>query len=72
MPMENELATVLARMNAIDWSALQTVYGNAAPIPQQLTALFSDDHEVAMKASHDLWCALAHQRGQRRGGRGGW
>ncbi len=60
--MENELATVLAKMNAIDWSALQTVYGSAAPIPRQLTALFSDDHDVAMDASHDLWCALAHQR----------
>ena len=62
MPMENELATVLAKMNAIDWSALQTVYGSAESVPRQLTALFSDDHKVAMKASHDLWCALAHAR----------
>ena len=65
-----ELDRLLA---AVDWSRYETAYGNAAEdtphfqvdqipsVPNSLRALFSKDHEKAMKAASDLWAGLCHQ-----------
>lgn len=57
----------------LDWSRYETAYGNAAQdiphfqcghtpsVPSSLRALFSGDHEAAMKATSDLWAGLCHQ-----------
>lgn len=61
------------RISEIDWSQYETAYGNAAQdiphfqcghipsVPSSLRALFSGDHEAAMKAASDLWAGLCHQ-----------
>jgi hypothetical protein len=35
--------------------------GRWGSIAEQLTALASTDHAIAMQASHHLWCSLCHQ-----------
>ncbi len=53
---------VLAQqLDAIDWSEYDTAYGPATEVPDSLRKLLSDDHAMAMKASHKLWCGLCHQ-----------
>ena len=54
--MENE-----RRLNDIRWSEYKTAYGSAEIVETQLARLSSENLEVAMKASHDLWCGLCHQ-----------
>lgn len=61
------------KISAIDWSQYETAYGNAArdiphfqcghtpSVPSSLRALFSGDHDAAMKATSDLWAGLCHQ-----------
>ena len=61
------------RIAEIDWSQYETAYGNAAKdtphfqagqipsVPRSLWALFSGNHERAMKATSDLWAGLCHQ-----------
>lgn len=61
------------KISAIDWSQYETAYGNAAQdiphfqcghtpsVPSSLRALFSGDHDAAMKATSDLWAGLCHQ-----------
>lgn len=61
------------KISEINWSQYETAYGNAAQdiphfqcghtpsVPSSLRALFSGDHEAAMKATSDLWAGLCHQ-----------
>ena len=60
------------RIKAIDWEKYETFYGNANEdvssdnkvIPKTetlLLALFSNDHQEAMKSTHYLWCELCYQ-----------
>ncbi len=50
-----------AQLEAVDWNRYETAYGVATPVPDQLRRLLSPDREVALQASHDLWCGLCHQ-----------
>jgi hypothetical protein len=62
-----------ARVRAIDWARYATAYGSAAergpPSVQhdpgttadELVRLASSDRDEALRASHNLWCALCHQ-----------
>lgn len=51
-----------------NWSAIDVTYnwsdsihGNAEKISVYLQDLFSGDMNLAMKATHNLWCDLCHQ-----------
>jgi len=52
------------RIAAVDWANYDTAYGRTDEIPNQLLRLASRDKPTALKASHDLWCALCHQHVQ--------
>lgn len=45
----------------IDWSQYRTAYGPASDVPEQLRRLEGQDEELALQATHDLWCSLCHQ-----------
>ncbi|WP_422931854.1 hypothetical protein [Singulisphaera sp. PoT] len=53
-------ATFKERLEAIDWNQYHTAYGSAVKVPGQLLQL-ANGGEVAMAASHELWCGLCHQ-----------
>lgn len=71
----SDINDIKNQIQSIDWSQYETAYGNAGEdipsytdpkhiIPKmetQLLNLFSDDHEIAMEATHNLWCGLCHQ-----------
>jgi len=46
---------------AVDWTQFETAYGMATKIPEQLIRLVSEEHDIAMQATHELWCGLCHQ-----------
>jgi len=50
-----------SRVDSIDWNSYETAYGKATKVPHQLIKLASDNHKMAMQASHELWCGLCHQ-----------
>lgn len=54
-------APLQMRLAQIDWSSVETAYGTALAVPDQLASLLSGDDGQAMKAAHDLWCGLCHQ-----------
>jgi hypothetical protein len=57
-------AEVVARLRAIEWSALGTAYGSATSVPQWLWDLRFGEAQVAENGGHMLWCSLCHQKGQ--------
>jgi len=59
---------ILKKINDIDWFAIEVVvnwsdmtYGNAENISIYLKDLFSGNIDLAMEATHNLWCSLSHQ-----------
>jgi hypothetical protein len=49
-------------VNKVNWADFETAYGNAEKtIPSSLKELFCNDTEIAMHATHELWCSLCHQ-----------
>jgi hypothetical protein len=50
------------KIDKINWADFETAYGNAEKtIPFYLKNLFCTDTEIAMDATHQLWCSLCHQ-----------
>ncbi len=49
------------RLDTIDWSRLETVYGTAEAIPVALRDLASPDEEIRAVAWQTLWSELEHQ-----------
>lgn len=50
------------KIDKINWADFETAYGNAEKtIPFYLKNLFCSDTEIAMDATHQLWCSLCHQ-----------
>jgi hypothetical protein len=50
------------KIDNINWADFETAYGNAEKtIPFYLKNLFCSDTEIAMDATHQLWCSLCHQ-----------
>lgn len=72
--MAKDINEIKMQIQSIDWSLYETAYGNAGEniplytdetnvipkIEAQLLQLFSGNHEMAMHATHDLWCSLCH------------
>ncbi|MCL2527852.1 MAG: hypothetical protein FWE42_05465 [Defluviitaleaceae bacterium] len=59
---------IINKINEIDWPAINInfnwtteIYGNAENIGASLRDLFSGDIDLAMEATHYLWCNLCHQ-----------
>lgn len=58
---------IFEEIQKIDWSKYETAYGNAASenensnVEENLKQLFSGNEELAIKATHHLWCSLCHQ-----------
>jgi len=48
-------------LESIDWAVFKTAYGTATFVPKLIVQLAGNNHEIAMGASHELWCALCHQ-----------
>lgn len=57
-PQKDEVERAIS---AVPWEDYETAYGSAAGVGDSLRALFSEDREAALQASHDLWCGLCHQ-----------
>jgi hypothetical protein len=58
-PIPNEISSLIEK---IKWADYETAYGNAKnTIPFYLKNLFCKDSEIAMDATHQLWCSLCHQ-----------
>ncbi|WP_316786817.1 hypothetical protein [Pedobacter frigiditerrae] len=53
---------ITKQIDNINWSTFETAYGNAEKTtPFYLKNLFCKDMEIAMDATHQLWCSLCHQ-----------
>ncbi|MDF2985807.1 MAG: hypothetical protein K0R50_1317 [Eubacterium sp.] len=58
---------ILDEILKVDWHKFDTAYGNAkseneySNVAENLKQLFSGNKELAMKATHHLWCSLCHQ-----------
>ncbi len=51
------------KIDTINWAEFETAYGNAEKtIPFYLKNLFCIDIEIALDATHQLWCSLCHQQ----------
>lgn len=58
-PIPNEISLLI---NKVKWANFETAYGNAkSTVPFYLNNLFCIDKEIAMYATHQLWCSLCHQ-----------
>ena len=58
-PIPSEISSAIDK---IEWADFETAYGNAKnTIPFYLKNLFCVDKEIAMDATHQLWCSLCHQ-----------
>lgn len=58
-PIPGEISTAIDK---IEWADFETAYGNAKDtIPFYLKNLFCIDKQIAMDATHQLWCSLCHQ-----------
>ena len=58
-PIPSEISSAIDK---IKWADFETAYGNAKnTIPFYLKNLFCVDKEIAMDATHQLWCSLCHQ-----------
>lgn len=59
---------IFEEISKIDWGKYETAYGNAASdnenynVEENLKQLFSGNEEMAIKATHHLWCGLCNQR----------
>jgi hypothetical protein len=49
------------RVQKVPWAEYQTAYGKAEGFGNRINALASENREIAMLASHDIWCSLCHQ-----------
>ena len=67
-----ETNDLVQRISEIDWSKYQTAYGPAnqkyipstnwvTSTPDLLIQLSSPDENIALKATHFLWCSICHQ-----------
>jgi hypothetical protein len=53
---------ITKKIENINWVDYETAYGNAEKtIPFYLKNLFCSDAEIALDATHQLWCSLCHQ-----------
>lgn len=53
---------ITEKIENINWVDYETAYGNAElTIPFYLKNLFCSDTEIALDATHQLWCSLCHQ-----------
>lgn len=53
---------ITGKIEQVNWADFETAYGNAEKtIPLYLKNLFCSDTEIAMDATHQLWCSLCHQ-----------
>lgn len=53
---------IASKIEKINWHEFETAYGNAgSTVPKYLKNLFCSETEIAMGATHQLWCSLCHQ-----------
>lgn len=58
---------IFEEIQKIEWDKYETAYGNAASenedanIEENLKQLFAGNKELAINATHHLWCGLCHQ-----------
>ena len=56
-------AEIKVQVDKVDWTKYSSAYGVATKtIPYYLKNLFCVDNEIAMRATHQLWCSLCHQQ----------
>ena len=63
-----DLNLIISQINNIDWKNVPVTYnwstetfGNAEKTAVDLCNLFSGNMDLAMDATHSLWCSLCHQ-----------
>ena len=59
--LRERFAEISSKIEAVNWGAFQTAYGDAIPVAQDLMLLLFGSLAQAMDATHRLWSSLCHQ-----------
>ncbi|MDO7886555.1 hypothetical protein [Hymenobacter cheonanensis] len=53
---------IIEELSKVNWSQFHTAYGNAEnSVPYYLKNIFCANEDVALEATHQLWCSICHQ-----------